>query len=499
MNNSSESTTGRSWLWPSESAALVVFVMTVAFGLRAANVITADTWFNLRFGQKIVREGLPRINDDTLLALGAPWVDLQWLAHVAWYAVYASAGVMGVVLVRAALMVATLAGPHWTDARRSLRPALVVLLACIVAIPFGAARAQSFAEPLFVLSLLVLERAPSTKARWALLGIALLWANLHGSAPLLCVLIVWRAIVRARHWDRRTLVVELVVAVLCAAALLATPYGASGISHYRGTLGNPLLRARVVEWSVATPSLTPWYFAVALVVLVTVVRARAWRFDAFGVGLAALTMALGFWSVRYQIWFALVFARYGAGWLDVALGERVLPFRVRGGRWTRALPWVGVASAVAGAAYAQRTWADPRFELVKVVLVEASQRGERLYVDLAHVDRLLLQERRLRRKLPYDIRFELWKARDFWEHRAREKNYSPESLARWDAWDVVFLERPEDFTPVLRGLAASGRWRFLPLGTTGTLLRRAALPPDPGRTWIDGAEFSRGVLQTTGL
>lgn len=465
------------------SASLVAFVILVAFALRAEGVVTADTWFNLRFGQRVVSEGLPRVNDDTLLAMGAPWVDLQWLAHAIWYGIYAGFGVVGIVLVRAALMTYVLSGAHWSDRRKTLRPALIVMIASIVAIPFGAARAQSFAEFLFVITLALLDREPSWRRRALLVGLAVVWANIHGSAPLMPVLIVWRVLVRGRQWKRSDVLAELFVAVLCGAALFVSPYGVHALAHYRGTVANPLLRARVVEWSRATLSLTPWYFAVVAVIVAAVAKGRSWRRDPFGVGLGAAFMLLGFWSVRHQIWFAVVVARFGAAWLDDALGESLLRFRVRGDRWARPLPWIGAVLLVAGALYARRAFARDQFVEVTRALVEGARRGERLYVDLANVDRALLVEHQLRGKLQYDIRFELWRAEDFSAHSAREKGRSPAAMARWEQFDLLYLERPEEFGPVIKALAANGRWRMLRVGPMGTLLRRAALPPDPSRPW----------------
>jgi hypothetical protein len=278
---------------------------------------------------------------------------------------------------------------------------------------------------------------------------------------------------------------------LCAAALFVSPYGLDVLSHYRGTLANPLLRARVIEWSAATLSLTPWYFAVVAVMVLAVVRARAWRRDPFGVGLGAAFMLLGFWSVRHQIWFALVVARFGAGWIEDALGENLLRFRVRSDRWAKPLPYVGAACALAGALYAHHSIASDGFTEMTRVLVEAAERGERLYVDLAHVDRALFIEHRLRGKLQYDIRFELWKPEDFTARSALEKGRSEQAMAQWEQYDVLFLERAEVFGSVIHGLIRTGRWRTLRVGRMGTLLRRAALPPDASRAWSLVLEVQR--------
>lgn len=454
----------------------MLLVLGLTFGLRADGVITADTWFNLRFGQRIVREGLPRVNDDVLVSLGARWVDLQWLGHAAWYLVWAAGGLIGVVLVRAALMACVLAGPCLADRRKSLRPALVALLAGIVAMPFCAARAQSFAECFFALSLVLIERRPSRGRSLALVLLALVWANVHGSAPLAAVMVGWRWLSSDSRDRKKHAASELSLAVLCALVLVVTPYGASVFSHYRGTLGNPLLRTFVVEWASASLRETPGFFAVGAIAAVIVVRAKAWRADPFGVGALCAFVLLGLWSVRHQVWFAIVFARYGIQWLDAALPEDELAFRVRSSRWARPVAAGAALIALAGSIWARGKLARDGFATTVAVVAAAAARGERVYIDLAQADRALMVDPRLRGKLPYDIRFELWVRRDFDLQGALEKDRSARGLARWERWDVVWLERPEEYGPVLRELTRSGRWAVRDVAPLGKILRRAALP-----------------------
>lgn len=452
----------------------MLLVLGLTFGLRADGVITADTWFNLRFGQRIVREGLPRVNDDVLVSLGAHWVDLQWLGHAAWYLVWAAGGLVGVVLVRAVLMSCVLAGPCLADRRKSLRPALVALLAGIVAMPFCAARAQSFAECFFALSLVLIERRPSRGRAVALVLLSLVWANVHGSAPLAAVLVGWRWLSSAAEERKRTALSELSLAALCALALVVTPYGASVFSHYRGTLGNPLLRTFVVEWAAASLRETPGFFAVGAICVVIVVRAKAWRNDLFAVGALSAFVLLGLWSVRHQVWFAIVFARYGIRWLDAALPENELAFRVRSTRWARPVVAAAVAIAIVGSVWARAKLARDGFASTVAIVGSAAARGERVYIDLAQADRALMEEPRLRGKLPYDIRFELWVRRDFDLQGALEKDRSARGLARWERWDVVWLERPEEYGPVLRELTRNGRWEIRDVAPLGKILRRRA-------------------------
>jgi hypothetical protein len=461
----------------SVSGALILVVVGLTFGLRADGVLSADTWFNLRFGQRIVRDGLPRINDDVLVSLGARWVDLQWLGHAAWYLVWAAGGVVGVVLVRGLLMAYVLAAPCIADRRKSLRPALAALLAGIIAMPFCAARSQSFAECLFALSLPIIDQKPSRNRSLALVVLSLVWANMHGSAPLAAVLIGWRWLSRPADDRRKSAVSELTLALLCALALIVTPYGASVFSHYRGTLGNPLLRRFVVEWAAASFRETPQFFAVGAVTALIVWRAKPWRKDVFAVGALGAFVLLGLWSVRHQVWFAIVLARYGIVWLDEALPSGELGFRVRSTRWALPVAIGAALFALAGTVWARTKLSRDGFSSVVTVLGDAAARRERVYVDLAQSDRALMVEPRLRGKLPYDIRFELWSSRDFNLQAVLEKDRSPSGLARWERWDVLWLERPEEYGPVVRALARTGRWVIHDVPPLGKLLRRANLPP----------------------
>ena len=108
----------------------------------------------------------------------------------------------------------------------------------------SAARAQSYAMPLFAALVWILARDARNPDRRLLLVIPLLalWANLHGSVLLACALVLLRCAIGAGTAlrARRPHDALRFAAPACAALLapLASPYGFALIDYYRATLTN---------------------------------------------------------------------------------------------------------------------------------------------------------------------------------------------------------------------------------------------------------------------
>ncbi|MEZ0240341.1 MAG: hypothetical protein ACAH65_06035, partial [Chloroflexota bacterium] len=172
---------------------------------------TVDLTYHLRAGAGILAgEGIPTVDTWTFTVAGAPWLDQQWSAQVLLTAVYQAAGWTGLALLRAALVALTFAlllatiRSRWSMASvraggsaiasSSRTATLVVLGAFAVAAPALALRPQLFAIALFAATLLILvQRAAHPRRLWLIPLIAAAWANLHGSFPLVVVLVglVW--------------------------------------------------------------------------------------------------------------------------------------------------------------------------------------------------------------------------------------------------------------------------------------------------------------------
>src|SRR4051794_24550469 len=67
-------------------AALLFFVAAIVLSA-APGLVVQDTWLTLVSGREIIQHGLPLTDHLTVLGQGRPWIDQQWLGHVAFYGV----------------------------------------------------------------------------------------------------------------------------------------------------------------------------------------------------------------------------------------------------------------------------------------------------------------------------------------------------------------------------------------------------------------------------
>jgi hypothetical protein len=270
-----------------------------------------DLAYQLRAGADMLMFGqLPATDSYTFTVFGQPWLDQQWGAQLLLTAVFQATGWTGLAVLRAALVGATM-----LLLRRALRSAwsiaslraggsaiassartatLIVLLAFVVAAPALALRPQLFAIVLFAATLLILvERSAHPRRLWLIPVLAALWANLHGSFPLVIVLVglAWldevallREPVPAGQPQRRLrtrLLGSTGLAIIGAAstlATLATPFGIEGWRYIENLARNPAITSLVSEWrppSLLEPSGAIFYLSVLVVLGVVAFRLRS--------------------------------------------------------------------------------------------------------------------------------------------------------------------------------------------------------------------------------
>jgi hypothetical protein len=140
-----------------------------------------DLWGRMAAGRLTMSERrVPRKDVFAYVPTKPLWVDHEWLSGVAFYEVHRVSGGAGLLALRAALGVGTMA--LLLHAARSASPWTVALLSLaawpLLAQGFNSVvRAQAFTFLFFALTLFVLERG---KGRLALVPLVALWANLHG-------------------------------------------------------------------------------------------------------------------------------------------------------------------------------------------------------------------------------------------------------------------------------------------------------------------------------
>lgn len=300
--------------WPS-IAELWTF-LAVALPALASLLVpmpAVDLAYQLRAGDEILAGGgIPTVDRWTFTLADTPWVDQQWGAQVLLAAVFQVAGWTGLAILRAALvgltfgLVLAAVRSAWSFASvraggsaiaSSARTAtLIVLGSFAVAAPALALRPQLFGIALFAATLVILaQRAAHPRRLWLIPIIAAAWANLHGSFPLVIVLVglAWLdevALIRepspAAQPSRRLPARLLgstglaLIGAIAAVATLVNPYGIGVWQYILDLARNPEITNQVSEWrppSPVDPAGAVFYLSLAVVLGVLLFRLRTDR------------------------------------------------------------------------------------------------------------------------------------------------------------------------------------------------------------------------------
>lgn len=439
-------------------------VLAVELGAAAPHMVQSDTWLGLVAGREVWQHGIPATEHLTTLAAGREWVDQQWLAQLAMYLIERIGGVGVVVAICSVSVIAGFICCAAAAQRRGTSPRILFIffLLAFLAGPWGAqARTQTFALPLFGLTVWLLTRDLDGNARVTLwvLPILCLWANVHGSVLLGATIVAGYGILllAGRRWIGA---VYLAGAPLC---IFASPYAFSLAGYYvRMTLHPPFGRD-LSEWRRTTPSLfTLGFFLLGGVAIVIVARRRpaVTRFDLF---LLVVTFLFGLDAFRLTFWFGL--AALAVLPPLASRGREVLAGATAGSVAVGlALVLVAVLVLVPARAAPASAWQPARI----ANFVRDQPRPPLVFADLDLADWLLWQEPRLEGHVPFDAR--------------------PELLTRRQFLDIVY--RAATFRPGWRNVLAPYRFVLLKPGRASVLLR------DGG--WRQLAAAPRWVLLARG-
>ncbi len=233
-------------------AALLPAAAVLAFALQlfSDNKADVDLWGNVGFVTAMPwQEGFHRENTFSFTEPGHPWVNHEWLAEYILHHTHRLAGNPGLLLLKIALGLATLALMQAALARHGTSPPvrLFLLLLLISTMGYGfSTRPHLFTYLLLAVFLTLLERPASAAVHLLVLPVLmLLWANLHGAFFVgLLVLLVHLA--AAAH-GRRGLRLAAAGLLLAAAATLVNPYGPTLWSFVSESAGRS--RTYLSEWA----------------------------------------------------------------------------------------------------------------------------------------------------------------------------------------------------------------------------------------------------------
>ena len=378
--------------------------------------INGDTWFGLVAGRDIVEHGLP--HSDRLMALtaGRPWQDQQWLSHVTSYGLYQLGGLPLLSLIDIGCVVAALCIAIQASRRFGGTPLWITAAAgplLMIQVP-SEARAQSFVLPLFAALIWLLARDARSPDRRILLLIPMLalWANLHGSILIACMLVLLRCAVglvgAVRRRTPRALGRHLAVSCIALVAPFASPYGPDLLRYYRSTLTNSAFRDFASEWAGTTfrSWFGPAFFLVVAVVIIAIVRPE-FRLGPFETLCLLLLSLLGLDTLRNVVWLpyaAVILLPAGLGrWSPEAARSRLRPF----------LAVVAIGCAIGVGLQAARISSPaledpwPRAEGAAIARAAALDPSLRIVTDEADADWLIWHYPALRGRIAYDVRFEL--------------------------------------------------------------------------------------------
>jgi hypothetical protein len=237
-------------------SALGIVPLVAAAALAAAvarfPILTPDVWWHLATGRLVAANGIPHVDPFSWMLAGRAWTVHEWLADLVLHACDAAGGLLGVVALRAALLVL---GAVASYRLARLHAGLLVALPLAVAAAWASQRnwldrPQLWSYALVPLVLLVLERQrQETRLAFLLPVLFLLWVNLHGGFMLgLGLVFLWTA----ARWveERGTPAMRRAAwgAAACAVATVANPNGLRGALyplHYVGVgLGETIQEER---------------------------------------------------------------------------------------------------------------------------------------------------------------------------------------------------------------------------------------------------------------
>ena len=258
-------------LWTSASernsawltGSVICLVMSVVAYIACQTVADPDIWGHVKFGQDILNSGEIADRDPySYLTDGQVWINHEWLTEVIFAAVYALGGSTALILMKASLTLLTLGIIYWYLMRHgvtALRGGIVIMFTLHLVSPaVRFLRPHIFTYVLFVITLLLLDRADRGRLRW-LWGIPIvfvLWVNIHGGFLAgLANVTVWSfvrivdVLYRARRYGSKISTADLAFAASAIAAGIATLLNPYGVALFHFLIqSETFIRPEIPEW-----------------------------------------------------------------------------------------------------------------------------------------------------------------------------------------------------------------------------------------------------------
>jgi hypothetical protein len=298
--------------WPSiDDAWVAVGLLVPVIVTFLTRTMAIDLAYQIRAGHDMLAShSVTRIDTFTFTQGGQPWLNQQWGAQLLLALTEQVGGWTGVLLLRGVLLFGVvvflyLACREKGASRRA--SALLTIAGWLTGIEIvDQLRPQQFAFVLFTFSVWLLARRTEHPHGLWLIPLAVIpWASLHGSFPLVFVLLLF-----AWLEDRRTAQAlartEPLVAAACFGASLIGPFGLQVWSYVWDLSTHPVVSHQVAEWG--PPSIHTWTGRFFFLTMFSVAAYLARRRPPAGwiplLELGAFAI-LGLLAIRGVVWWGL--------------------------------------------------------------------------------------------------------------------------------------------------------------------------------------------------
>ena len=278
----------------------------------------ADGWWHLKTGQQILQTGsIPYVDPYSETRAGQPWIPHEWLAQVLMFSLYSAGGFTLVTVVFALLSTTAFWIVYRRCPQRPFLPAIPLIMGVAAASPMLGARPQVLSVLFASIFIWVLERYAKRRHQgylWALVGLMLLWVNVHGAFILGPILIALQILglavdrIQNKNSDPRAQLKHLGVALLaCTAATAVNPSGLRLIGYVMETVRRTTEQVYLADW--ASPNFHDFRFQLFAALILGLFVALALSRERISAGqilsFSAVTW-LGLQSVRHIPIFVLI-------------------------------------------------------------------------------------------------------------------------------------------------------------------------------------------------
>lgn len=400
-------------LFVDNGLVIIIVGMFAAIQARTAEpyMLEPDSWLTFLGGREIAGHGVPHTDSLTIMSDGRSWIDQQWLAQLGMYKLERLVGVLGIVAICAVSVIAVFALACALARRNASARSVAIFAVPAFTVAFCALRAQVLSYLLFVplFALLCSESRRPTRRVWIALPVLALWANLHGAVVVAAALV---GLLGATDLVQRRLARGAGLIVGASLSLFATPYGLGILEYYRATMGNPMFKKYITEWS--QPTFVSWigmpFFLTAAGALLLVAR-RPRSLTVFEILALGVTLVGGLTAGRSVVWFAYASLLLLPPLLDDVWPERrlALPTRVVVGVFAAMVVAfaIGLAAHSAPAARERTDVVYPPAALRAVARALAADPRARVLPDDRTADWLLYELPSIRNRIAFDGRWEV--------------------------------------------------------------------------------------------